>query len=64
VAWADFEQHVENLSGQGCPANYEIRQSENFHRAKNFLAGEIRAVLRETGQDSLPAVGRAPRKQE
>jgi len=40
----------QNLSGHGC-LPIESRQSENFAEAKIFLAGENRAVLRETRLD-------------
>jgi len=36
-----FEQHVENSSGHGCPAIYEVGQSENFLEARNSTLGNF-----------------------
>jgi len=40
------KQHLENSSGQGCPAN-ACRAEREFSRSEKFLVGEFRAVLRE-----------------
>lgn len=45
-AEAYFEQHVENLSGHGLPLNKSC-QERKFSPSEDFLAGEIRAVLRK-----------------
>ncbi|KPK98380.1 MAG: hypothetical protein AMJ95_04350, partial [Omnitrophica WOR_2 bacterium SM23_72] len=46
MTWTDFERGVEARSGHGCPAIYEVRQSD---------AAETSAVLPRWGKTSVPA---------
>jgi len=62
VTWFDFEQHVEDASGQG-PLHHMVQGSEQIHQARFSSVGKIPAcpcqpagwgrqgaVLQETNQ--------------
>jgi hypothetical protein len=44
---ASFEQDVKATSGHGSPAKKEVSESEEADSSEHFLAGKMRAFLRE-----------------
>jgi len=48
-----FEQHLENSSGQGCPAEHVVRQSEHKLQASPFASLRARPELAEAKDEKF-----------
>jgi len=58
VAWPDFEWGVEARSGHGCPAIYEVRQSDAAETSAAHSISIEGCVLSETKDAVLPRWGK------